>query len=202
MRSSTDSPIYAKALVEAITGSSNTVKPDTKVKSVSTDDSIEWVGTDDKGKRIEAIAPSVNFYDTHRWNNPAGTFKKGEGWVVDNLYRVNGSLQYRVQNSSGDLYYITARPDLVRIVDSGGSSSSSTSSVAKPTLGRNSRGNEVTKLQRQLNNHSPRFNPRGIDGIYGENTQDAVLRYQRYYGVRPYDGIYGQKTANQLKQTM
>jgi|SRR5690625_1162983 len=163
---------------------------------------IEWVGTSDKGKRIEAIVPSVNYYDTQRWTNPSGSFKKGEGWIVDNLYRVNGSLQYRVQNSKGDLYYITARPDLVRIVGSGSTSSGSSSSVAKPTLRRGSRGNEVTKLQRQLNNHNPRFNPRGIDGIYGAGTEDAVLRYQKYYGVRPYDGIYGQKTANKFKKTM
>lgn len=82
-----------------------------------TKNGIQWVGTNDKGKRIEAIVSTVNYYDTQRWTNPTGTFKKGAGWIVDNLYRVNGSLQYRVQNSDGDLYYITARQDLVRIVD-------------------------------------------------------------------------------------
>lgn len=78
---------------------------------------VVWVGTNDKGKRIEAIVSTVNFYDTQRWTNPTGKFKKGEGWTVNNLYRVNGSLQYQVKNSKGDLYYITARKDLVKVIN-------------------------------------------------------------------------------------
>lgn len=81
-------------------------------------------------------------------------------------------------------------------------SSGSTSTVAKPTLRRGSRGKEVEKLQSQLDNHSPRFNPQGVDGIYGAKTEDAVLRYQKYYGVRPYDGIYGTKTEAKMKETV
>ncbi|WP_193063503.1 N-acetylmuramoyl-L-alanine amidase [Oceanobacillus oncorhynchi] len=77
---------------------------------------VKWVGTDDKGKRLEAIASTVNYYDSQRWSNPTGQFHKGQGWIIDNLYRVNGSLQYRVQNSNGDLYYTTARKDLVKVV--------------------------------------------------------------------------------------
>src|SRR5699024_9619372 len=51
-------------------------------KSSSSSSVIQWVGTNDKGKRIEAIVPSVNYYDTQRWTNPSGSFKKGEGWIV------------------------------------------------------------------------------------------------------------------------
>lgn len=104
--------------------STNNSKPSPKPSNKG----VQWVGTNDKGKRIEAIASSVNYYDTQRWTNPSGSFKKGQGWIVDNLYRVNGSLQYRVQNSKGDLYYITARKDLVRIVGQASSTSSSSRS--------------------------------------------------------------------------
>ncbi|WP_052401170.1 N-acetylmuramoyl-L-alanine amidase [Oceanobacillus jeddahense] len=139
---------YAKAIIKAVgvsptsssgsSGSSSSGSSSGSGSSSSTSSSgVQWVGTDDKGKCIEAIAPSVNYYDTQRWTNPSGSFKKGEGWIVDNLYRVNGSLQYRVQNSNGDLYYITARKDLVRIVD--GTSKGSTSSSSGRSVSKGSR---------------------------------------------------------------
>lgn len=79
---------------------------------------FEWVGTNLKGRRVESIykgSDGLNYYDGPRWNNPSGTFKYGHGWIVDNLYRVNGSLMYRVQNSKGDLYWITASSKYVKV---------------------------------------------------------------------------------------
>jgi N-acetylmuramoyl-L-alanine amidase/Ni/Co efflux regulator RcnB len=89
---------------------------------------VEWVGTDLKGERVESIyqgSEGLNFYDGPRWDNPSGTFGYGEGWIIDNKYLVDGSPQYRVQNSNGDLYYITASPKYVSV---GGTSSSSSGS--------------------------------------------------------------------------
>ena len=78
---------------------------------------MEWVGTNKKGKRVVSIHNGrLNYYDGPRWNNPTGTFGHGEGWTVDNLYRVKGSLMYRVQNSKGDLYWITAASKYVKVV--------------------------------------------------------------------------------------
>lgn len=68
------------------------------------------------GKRVEAIVARVNFYDSQRWNKPSGQFKKGQGWVVVDLVKTDGSHQYKVKNSRGRIYYITARKDLVKIV--------------------------------------------------------------------------------------
>src|SRR5690625_2896257 len=71
----------------------------------------KWLGTNLKGKRVESIyrgKEGLNYYDGPRWNNPSGTFGYGEGWKVDNKYLVDGSPMYRVQNSKGDLYFITA----------------------------------------------------------------------------------------------
>lgn len=78
---------------------------------------IVHVGTEHKGKRLEAIVDNVNFYDTQRWINPTGSYNKGHGWTIVDLYRVDGSLQYKVKNSNGDIYYTTAREDLVKVVD-------------------------------------------------------------------------------------
>jgi N-acetylmuramoyl-L-alanine amidase len=86
---------------------------------------VQWVGTDDKGKRVESIyqgSDGLNFYDSPRWNNPSGIFMFGEGWIIDNKYLVDGYPQYRVQNSKGDLYYITASDKYVRVVENSSSS--------------------------------------------------------------------------------
>jgi N-acetylmuramoyl-L-alanine amidase CwlA len=64
-----------------------------------------------------------------------------------------------------------------------------------------SKGQPVIDLQEVLTAHNPKFNPGKIDGHYGDKTKDAVLRYQKYYGVKPYDGIYGNKTEASLKKT-
>ena len=93
------------------TGSVTITKPSPK--------GVVWVGTNDKGKRVESIykgSDRLNFYDGPRWTNPNGTFGYGEGWIVDNLYRVDGALMYRVQNSKGKLYYITASSKYVKVV--------------------------------------------------------------------------------------
>lgn len=76
---------------------------------------VKWVGTKDKGKELIVIAPRVNYYDTQRWTNPTGSKKKGYRWKIDNLYRVQGSLQYRVQDENRALFYTTARKDLVKV---------------------------------------------------------------------------------------
>lgn len=68
------------------------------------------------GKRVEAIVPQVNFYDSPRWNNPSGQFYKGQGWTIVGKLTTNGSPQYQVKNSKGDIYYITARKDLVKVI--------------------------------------------------------------------------------------
>lgn len=105
--------------------SNTSKKPSSKPKK-SKDKGVKWVGTNQKGKRVESIykgKDGLNYYDGPRWNNPSGTFGYGQGWKVDNLYRVDGSLMYRVQNSKGKLFYITASSKYVKVV--GGKSKAS-----------------------------------------------------------------------------
>ena len=78
-----------------------------------------WVGTDKKGRHVESIyrgSEGLNYYDGTRRTKPSGTFGYGQGWIVDKLYRVGGSLMYRVQNSKDKLYWITASSKYVKVV--------------------------------------------------------------------------------------
>lgn len=58
------------------------------------------------------------------------------------------------------------------------------------------RGADVKAVQQALNKLN--FKCGVADGIYGPKTQDAVLRFQKAYGIKPYDGIYGPKTRAEM----
>lgn len=60
-----------------------------------------------------------------------------------------------------------------------------------------SKGTAVKQLQEALN---AVYFKCGVDGIYGADTKDAVLRFQKMYGVKPYDGIYGEATRKVLDE--
>lgn len=59
-------------------------------------------------------------------------------------------------------------------------------------------GAEVIKLQQKLRDKG--FNPGAIDGDFGENTQAAVIAFQRSFGLEV-DGIVGKKTRAALGPT-
>lgn len=70
----------------------------------------------DAGRRVVATAPRVNFYDTPRWDRPSGQFTRGQGWtIIDHLPDTGGSGHYKVKNSRDQIFYITARKDLVEV---------------------------------------------------------------------------------------
>jgi len=62
------------------------------------------------------------------------------------------------------------------------------------------KGAAVKMLQNALN--SVYFKCGTADGIYGAKTADAVLRFQKQYGIKPYDGIYGPKTRAKLAEVL
>ncbi len=59
------------------------------------------------------------------------------------------------------------------------------------TLTFGSTGEDVKYLQRQLNIF--RFGPLVVDGIFGVVTEEAVKKFQKYYGLTV-DGIVGPQT--------
>jgi hypothetical protein len=171
---------------------------------------VQWVGTNDKGKELIITAASVNYYDTQRWTNPTGSRKRGFAWKIDNLYRVNGSLQYRVQDANGNLFFTTGRSDLVRVGGNytGSSSSSKTSNLPNSVYRANRpypNGSGVRAVQEAL--ASVYYYPdkgapnNGIDGYYGPKTADAVRRFQSMHGLVQ-DGVYGPKTRAALIEAM
>ncbi len=102
----------------------NTSKPTAKpskpaTKPTTSNKGFKWLGTDLKGRRVESIyrgSDGLNYYDGPRWTNPSGTFAYGHGWKIDNKYMVDGSPMYRVQNSKGQLFWITASSKYVKVI--------------------------------------------------------------------------------------
>ncbi|AZV43751.1 N-acetylmuramoyl-L-alanine amidase [Peribacillus asahii] len=60
--------------------------------------------------------------------------------------------------------------------------------------------NAVKQIQEALNELN--FKVGKADGIYGSQTQDAVLRFQKMCGIKPYDGIYGDKTRKEMLEQL
>lgn len=65
------------------------------------------------------------------------------------------------------------------------------------TLRRGSKGDEVKKLQTSLINAGYDVGSSGADGIYGKNTEAAVMAYQKANGLSV-DGIAGNQTFGKL----
>ena len=68
------------------------------------------------------------------------------------------------------------------------------SKVAQPTLKVGSKGEEVKKLQKNLNTLKVTSTVLAVDGDFGEKTKAAVIKFQKANGLEA-DGIYGPKTA-------
>ncbi|HFK1408869.1 TPA: N-acetylmuramoyl-L-alanine amidase, partial [Bacillus cereus] len=62
------------------------------------------------GKRVVSKVNNLRFYDAPSWadTDVAGTVEAGLGFVIDDKIMVNGSQQYKVHNSKGEIYYVTA----------------------------------------------------------------------------------------------
>ena len=63
------------------------------------------------------------------------------------------------------------------------------------SINTNSRGSDVTRLQQALTTRG--FNPRGVDGSFGNNTRAAVIAFQRAQGITA-DGVVGPDTSQRL----
>jgi len=69
------------------------------------------------GKRVVAKVDNLRFYDAPSWQDKdvAGTLDAGLGFAIDDKVTVNGSPQYKVHNSKGKTYYITANEAYVYV---------------------------------------------------------------------------------------
>lgn len=73
--------------------------------------------------------------------------------------------------------------------------------IIKPTLRRGNRGEYVVELQRLL--VAKGYDPKGIDGIFGQGCEKAVRQFQKDAGLQV-DGIVGAKTwaALEVKENL
>ncbi|MDM5195453.1 peptidoglycan recognition family protein [Bacillus hominis] len=69
------------------------------------------------GKRVVSKVDNLRFYDSASWadKDVAGTLDAGLGFTIDAKVTVNGSTQYKVHNSKGNTYYITASDAYVNV---------------------------------------------------------------------------------------
>ncbi|MDN4875963.1 N-acetylmuramoyl-L-alanine amidase [Bacillus cereus] len=69
------------------------------------------------GKRVVSKVNNLRFYDVPSWQdkNVVGSVDVGLGFTIDAKVSVNGSPQYKVHNSKGKIYYITANEAYVYV---------------------------------------------------------------------------------------
>ncbi|HDR8449113.1 TPA: N-acetylmuramoyl-L-alanine amidase [Bacillus cereus] len=62
------------------------------------------------GKRVVSKVNNLRFYHTPSWQDEdvAGILDAGEGFIIDEKVNVDDSHQYKVHNSKGKTYYVTA----------------------------------------------------------------------------------------------
>ncbi|EOO78152.1 N-acetylmuramoyl-L-alanine amidase [Bacillus cereus BAG1O-1] len=70
-----------------------------------------------EGKRVVSKVNNLRFYDSPSWQDKdvAGTLDAGVGFTIDAKVNINGYPQYRVYNSKGHKYYITASDAYVSV---------------------------------------------------------------------------------------
>ncbi|HDR7791077.1 N-acetylmuramoyl-L-alanine amidase [Bacillus cereus] len=69
------------------------------------------------GKRVISKVNNLRFYDAPSWQDKdvAGSVDAGLGFTIDAKVNVNGSPQYKVHNSKGKTYYVTANEAYVYV---------------------------------------------------------------------------------------
>ncbi|MEI2313658.1 N-acetylmuramoyl-L-alanine amidase [Bacillus nitratireducens] len=69
------------------------------------------------GKRVVSKVNNLRFYDAPSWQDKdvAGSVDTGLGFTIDAKVSVKGSLQYKVHNSKGKTYYVTANEAYVYV---------------------------------------------------------------------------------------
>ncbi|HDR7617044.1 TPA: N-acetylmuramoyl-L-alanine amidase [Bacillus mycoides] len=69
------------------------------------------------GKRVVSKVDNLRFYDSASWQDidVVGSVDVGLGFTIDAKVTVNGSSQYKVHNSKGKTYYVTANEAYVHV---------------------------------------------------------------------------------------
>lgn len=179
-------------------------KKEAATKEIKTD--VEKTDSDYKGVSLKSKVDGLRFYNAPSWEDTDlyGRVNEGQGFPeVVAKYKVDGAHQYKVKNSKGHEFFITAAEKYVEVE---GASKPSAPKKPKPspkTLKRGDRGAAVKQMQKDL--ASVYFYPEkgaknnGIDGVFGPKTENAVKRFQSAHGLKQ-DGVFGPKTRAALNK--
>lgn len=94
-------------------------KPEPKPapKPVAKKPVVSSLDTSLKSSRVESKVDSLKFYSKPSWDakDSVGTVNKGLGFIILGKLKVDGAFQYKVKNSSGKVFYITASDKFVKV---------------------------------------------------------------------------------------
>ncbi len=156
------------------TASKNALKKENKAGSVSKPSSGSS-STKASGS-LKSKVNGLRYYNKPSWKDKDvfGRINKGNGFptIVEKV-KVGNSYQYKVKNSKGKTFYITASPKYVTVSEGSSSSNSSKKKTGANLTVDGKWGNNVTKaLQRALG--TP------VDGVISKQPRNAVT--QAFYG--------------------
>lgn len=119
-------------------------KPSKPAPKPSTPSQKPSMASNYKGRRVESKVNGLRFYSKPSWSDKdvVGTVNKGYGFpTIMSRHKVGSSYQYKVKNSKGAVYYITAVSKYVKVVGATASkpAPSKPSKPATPKV-----GNKVT----------------------------------------------------------
>ena len=137
---------------------------------------------------VKTVSGSGDGFGTALADSTSVEANKSYGWKftpTDSNYK----------SISGSVVVYTVR----RVSHSGGAAAdSAAAAAAQPTVYSGSRGESVKTLQERLN--AKGYNAGSVDGIFGKNTREAVMAFQKANGLAA-DGIVGKLTWAKLYDT-
>src|SRR5699024_378647 len=110
-------------------GSSSTSKKKSNKKKTTSNSSKS---SSYKGKRVESKVNGLRFYNKPSWKDKDGVGRVNKGYGFPNIvskHKVGNGHQYKVENSKGKVFYITASDKYVRVV--GGSKKRSGKTISQ-----------------------------------------------------------------------
>lgn len=144
---------------------------------------------------------AIHFLDGHQAEAIPGTYEMQEGDTLWSVANENANL------SVDDI--MEANPDLdasnitigtvINLGDAKGAAPDDSEPSKSETLREGDRGDDVALVQRGLVKAGYKLPTYGVDGVYGQETVDAVKALQKDAGITV-DGIYGPNTKKALKE--
>lgn len=160
---------------------------------------VAFLNLSKKANQDKVEAPFANTYTVKSGDTLWG-ISQATGVSVDNLRKYN-----KLSTDTIIVGQALSLKDNVKVAVKPKATPKKSYTLPTGTLRKGDRGTKVKQLQKAL--VAVHFYPdadlydKGVDGIYGNDTVDAVKRFQSIY-ASPADGIYGEKTRKALDKKL